>query len=195
MSETLPPLLHSERLTLRPLGAGDAPALFAIFSDPAVVRYWSRGAWTDMAQAEEMLVAASQGYADGSALRFGIVLTRTDELVGTASLFGVNRDNRRCEIGYALGSSFWGQGIVSEALPALVEHAFEGLGMNRIEADIDPRNIASGRVLEKLGFRQEGYMPERWIVAGETTDTAFYGLLKRGWEAHQRSRSSGDATG
>jgi RimJ/RimL family protein N-acetyltransferase len=195
MPETMPPVLTTERLTLRPLAAGDEAALFSIFSDPEVVRYWSRSAWTDMAQADEMLAAALRDYADGGGLRYGIVITGTGELVGVASLFAFNRDNRRCELGYVLGSRHWGRGYASEALVALLEHAFGALGMNRIEADIDPQNIASGRVLEKLAFRQEGFMPERWIVHGEKADTAFYGLLKRYWDARLPSRSSGAAAG
>ena len=193
MPASMPPILHSARLTLRPLGAGDGAALFAIFSDPEVVRYWSRGVWTEMAQAEEMLAAAARDYEDGSGLRYGIVLTATGELVGVASLFAFSRDNHRCELGYVLGSRHWNQGYVSEALVPVLEHAFGALGMNRIEADIDPRNVASGRVLEKLAFRREGFMPERWFVNGETADTAFYGLIKRYWDACAPSRSSRDA--
>jgi [ribosomal protein S5]-alanine N-acetyltransferase len=195
MPEALPPILHTARLTLRPLGEGDGPALFAIFSDPAVVRYWSRSAWTDMAQAEAMLAAAAEDYAGGTGLRYGIVVSATGELVGVASLFAFNRDNRRCELGYVLGSRHWGRGYVSEALVPVLDHAFGALDMNRIEADIDPRNIASQRVLEKLAFRREGFMPERWIVHGETADTAFYGLIKRYWDEREASRSSPGAAG
>ncbi|MET0982139.1 MAG: GNAT family N-acetyltransferase [Telluria sp.] len=195
MPESLPPVLHTARLTLRPLADGDGPALFAIFSDAEVVRYWSRSAWTGMEQAGEMLAAAAEGYADGSGLRYGIVVTATSELVGVASLFAFDHNNRRCDLGYVLGSRHWGQGYASEALVPVLDHAFETLNMNRIEADIDPRNIGSQRVLEKLAFRREGFMPERWIVHGETADTAFYGLLKRYWEARAASRSSADATG
>jgi RimJ/RimL family protein N-acetyltransferase len=61
----------------------------------------------------------------------------------------------------------------------LLDYGFKALDLNRVEADIDPRNTASARVLEKLGFRQEGYMPERWIVQGEPADTVYYGLLRR----------------
>jgi RimJ/RimL family protein N-acetyltransferase len=195
MPESMPPILTTDRLTLRPLATDDGPALFAIFSDPEVVRYWSRSAWTDMAQADDMLAAAQRDYADGSSLRYGIVVTATNELVGVASLFAFNRDNRRCELGYVLGSRHWGRGYASEALVPVLEHAFGALGMNRIEADIDPQNIASSRVLEKLAFRREGYMPERWFVHGETADTAFYGLLKRYWDARLPSRSSVAAAG
>ena len=124
MPESMPPVLTTGRLTLRPLAAGDEAALFAIFSDPEVVRYWSRNAWTDMAQAEEMLAAAAENYADGSGRRYGIVVTATGELVGVASLFAFNRDNRRCELGYVLGSRHWGQGYASEALVPVLDHAF-----------------------------------------------------------------------
>jgi RimJ/RimL family protein N-acetyltransferase len=182
MSEVLPPILHTARLQLRPLADGDGPALFTIFSDPAVVRYWSRSAWTDMAQADEMLAAAAAGYADGSGLRYGIVLRVSGELVGVASLFAFDRSNRRCDLGYVLASRHWGNGYATEALAPVLDHAFGALGMNRIEADIDPRNAGSRQVLEKLAFQREGYMPERWIVHGETADTEFYGLLKRYWD-------------
>ena len=67
--------------------------------------------------------------------------------------------------------------------------------MNRIEADIYPRHDASARLLERLGFRQEGYLPERWFVHGEFADTAFYGLLRRYWDERAALRSSVHATG
>jgi RimJ/RimL family protein N-acetyltransferase len=70
---------------------------------------------------------------------------------------------------------------MAEALPALVAHAFGALDLNRLEADIDPRNTASARVLERLGFRREGLLRERWIVNGEKSDSAIYGLLRAEW--------------
>jgi RimJ/RimL family protein N-acetyltransferase len=97
----------------------------------------------------------------------------------STAVLATKRLKRRCEIGYALASKHWGQGYATEALEALLDHGFRALGLNRVEADIDPHNVGSARVLEKLGFRQEGYMPERWIVHGEPADTAFYGLLRR----------------
>lgn len=68
-----------------------------------------------------------------------------------------------------------------EALQALLEFGFGELDLNRIEADIDPRNSASARTLERLGFTKEGYLRERWIVGDEVSDTAIYGLLRREW--------------
>jgi RimJ/RimL family protein N-acetyltransferase len=174
--------LATERLLLRWMDERDVAAHYAVFSDPQVTRYWSRGPWTDIAQSAEAIAATMAAYADGSGLRLGIELRTTGELIGNVSLHHFVDASRRCEIGYALGSKHWGQGYVTEALEAMIRHGFDTLGLNRIEADIDPRNIGSARVLEKLGFRKEGHMPERWIVGGETADTAFYGLLRRYWD-------------
>lgn len=180
MTAPTPFVIATRRLRLRWLDEGDAAAQFAIYSDPEVTRYWSAGAWTAMAQAEEQIAKTLAGYEDGSSLRFGIELE--DRLIGNVSLFGISAPNRRCEAGYALGRAHWGQGYASEALRAVLDYGFRELGLNRVEADIDPRNGASAGVLERLGFCKEGYMPERWIVNGEAADTVFYGLLKRQWD-------------
>jgi RimJ/RimL family protein N-acetyltransferase len=195
MPDTLPPVLTTPRLRLRPFKDGDAASLFSIFSDDEVVRFWSVGAWTDIGQAEKMIEEARLAYREGGLSRYAIVLAESDELIGICNLRGFFEQNRRCELGYALGSAYWGRGYAFEALEALLGHAFSRLDMNRIEADIDPRNDASARLLARLGFRQEGYMPERWIVHGEKADTAFYGLLRRYWDERALSRSSPEAAG
>ncbi len=183
MPALTPTVLATPRLRLRWLEEGDAAAQFALFSDPKVVRYWSSGPWTDMAQADEQVAKTLAGYRDGSGVRFGIELD--GRLIGNVCLFAFSEQNRRCELGYVLGSAYWGHGYATEALGASLEYGFRELGLNRVEADIDPRNGASARVLERLGFCKEGYMPERWIVNGETADTAVYGLLKRQWDARR----------
>ena len=104
-------------------------------------------------------------------------------LIGTCSLFNVSKQCRRAEIGYGIAPAYWRQGYMFEAVSALLAFAFDTLAMNRLEADIDPRNTASARSLEKLGFQREGLLPERWIVDGEVSDSALYGLLARAWQA------------
>lgn len=175
--------LRTKRLLLRPLTANDAPPLLEIFSDPVVMRYWSTLPWTEMAQAEAMIARDASGHQTGEHLRLGIELAATGQLIGTCTLFGINTESRRAELGYGLRASAWGQGYMAEALPALVHYGFESLNLNRIEADIDPRNLASQRSLERLGFTKEGTLRERWIVGDEVSDTAFYGLLRRDWAA------------
>ncbi|MCC2954203.1 GNAT family N-acetyltransferase [Massilia sp. IC2-477] len=186
MSSYPTPILTTSRLTLRPMTMEDAADLFAVFSDPAVVRYWSAPTWTSIAFAEQNIERALESYREQSEVRFGIELAETGQLIGTANLHHFFPQNRRCEIGYALGSAYWGKGFASEALEAAIDYAFHELRLNRIEADIDPRNAASAGVLERMGFRKEGYMPERWFVHGEMADTINYGLLRSYWDERGR---------
>lgn len=175
----------TERLLLRPLVAADAGALFAVFSDPEVTRYWSSPAWNDMEQAVQYIASAEEEISSGAAFRLGIEVAATGQLVGQAALHHFDQQNRRCEVGYALDRAHWGKGYLGEALAAMLEHGFTRLDLNRVEADIDPRNAASARALERLAFRHEGLLRERWIVGGEVCDTAFYGLLRRDWQTRR----------
>ncbi|MFN3792423.1 GNAT family N-acetyltransferase [Massilia sp.] len=183
MSSYPTPILTTERLTLRPMTMRDAADLFAVFSDPAVVRYWSAEPWTSISFAENAIARALDGYRDQSEVRFGIELAETGLLIGTVNLHHFFPQNRRCELGYALGSPHWGKGYATEALEVALDYGFHELRLNRVEADIDPRNGASAAVLERLGFRKEGYMPERWFVHGQMADTVNYGLLRSYWDA------------
>lgn len=186
MAAIEPVVLATERLLLRPLQAGDATALFAIFSHPEVMRFWSFVAWTGMEQADDYIANAAEGMASGACLRLGITLAGSGELIGQAALYKFDQGNRRCDVGYALGRAHWGSGYLAEAMEALLGHGFDALNLNRVEADIDPRNGASAKALERMGFRVEGLLRERWIIADEVSDTTFYGLLRSDWNARGR---------
>ena len=174
--------IRTERLLLRPLKASDADALFSIFSDPTVMRYWSTPPWTDI-DAAHTTIQHDLESSNGEYIRLGITLETNTRLLGTCTLFDINKICRRGEVGYALGSMAWGQGYMHEALTALLDYGFSTLNLNRVEADIDPRNHTSAKTLERLGFVKEGLLRERWIVDGELSDSALYGLLQREWNA------------
>ena len=180
--------LNTPRLQLRPLVPEDASALYALHADPQVMRYWSSPAWTRLAQAERMIEQDQQALARGDHLRLALVPRSGGPLIGLCSLFNGVPACRRAELGYILSAAAWGQGYMHEALQALLRHGFEVLDLNRIEADIDPRNTASARALQRLGFELEGLLRERWIVNGEVSDSGWYGLLRSRWVADQ-SRS------
>ena len=175
-----PVQLQTPRLTLRFVTAEDADALFRLFSDAEALRYWSSGPWLHPAQATDNIEQTLNSYTDGSALRLALVLP-DGELIGTASLYAFDRRNHRCEIGYMLARPHWGQRYMQEALAALIGYGFGALELHRIEADIHPDNIASGRILEGLQFRREGHLRERWFVSGEVSDSVIYGLLRSDW--------------
>lgn len=181
MNMVSPITLHTDRLVLRPLDVDDAAALFAMHADPEFMRYWSATPWTSIDQARVMIERDRVEIAAGLHLRLGVHRRNAPGLIGTVSLFQFNQACRRAEVGYGIARPFWRQGYMAEAVAALVMHAFATLGLNRLEADVDPRNLGSVRGLEKLGFVREGYLRERWIVGGEVSDTALYGLLAREW--------------
>jgi RimJ/RimL family protein N-acetyltransferase len=181
MTAFTPVVLATERLRLRWMDKNDIAAQYAIFSDPEVTRYWSVGAWTSIEQSREAYERAVADYRDGTGLRFAMELAGQPGMIGSVTLHKFADQGRRCEIGYALARPYWRQGYVAEAVRAVVEHGFSALGLRRIEADVDPCNMPSARILERLGFRKEGFMPERWTVNGEPADTVFYGLLKSYW--------------
>ena len=175
--------LQTERLLLRHIREGDAAALFAIYSDPEVMRYWSCPPWRQMAQAEQHVAMTLAGYEDASLFTMGMTLPETGELIGVCRLHQFNRQNRRCEMGYILSRAHWGKGYMQEAIAATVSHGFRAFGLHRIEADVDPRNAASATLLKRLHFVHEGHLRQRWIVDGEVCDTDFFGLLRSDWAA------------
>lgn len=170
--------LDTARLCLRPLVASDAAALLAIHADPEVMRYSNTRPWTSIDQAHALIARDLKGLAAGSHLCLGIVPAAEGRVVGTCTLFSIDRASRRAELGFALGRFAWRQGWMNEALVAFLAFGFEAMNLHRVEADIDPRNLASARTLTRLGFRREGLLRERWIVEDEISDTEFYGLLR-----------------
>jgi RimJ/RimL family protein N-acetyltransferase len=181
-------VLPAGRVRLRKLVQSDTTALFGMFSHPEVMRYWSRPAMTEMAQAEALFQQVVADYETGNSLPLAIERSDDNAFVGNCTLHHFHETSRRAEIGYALARPFWGRGYMHEALQTLVTYAFEGLGLNRLEADIDPRNAPSARSLERLGFLKEGHLRQRWIVNGEVSDTGFYGLLRSEWRGPAKPR-------
>lgn len=173
--------LATDRLLLRPLGDADAPGLFAVSGDPQVARFLSRPTWTSLDQATAKIARDREAMQRGEYVQLGIVRHEDGLLLGDCCLFKFVPGQRRAEIGYSLRRDAWGQGYMHEALGALLACAFGTLDLHRVEADIDPRNVASARVLERHGFQREGLLRERWIVAGELSDSAIYGLLRSEW--------------
>ena len=185
------PTLTSRRLSLRWLEERDAADLFAIFSDPHVMRYWSSTPWTDEAAGLELVQSVRRNFVVGSLYQWGVVRRDEDAVIGTCTLAGVDARNRRAEIGFILRRDHWGRGYMLEATRTLLRFAFEQLALHRVEADVDPRNDASIRLIERLGFQREGHLRERWLVGEEINDTIMYGLLQREWQATGQSDSSG----
>lgn len=177
------PTIEADRVVLRWLAERDLEALFAIFSDPEVMRFWSSPPFADSGGARRLLDSIHEHFRKKTLFQWGVARRSDDQVIGTCTLAWLDADNRRAELGFALGREHWGNGYMSEALPALLDFAFGELKLHRIEADVDPRNASSIRLIEKLGFQREGYLRERWLVGGEAQDAVFYGVLAREWRS------------
>ena len=175
------PTIDGSRVPLRWISAADADAFYAIYSNPEVMRYWSTPPLVDRGAAANLIKEIHESWKRRAILKWGIALRTDNQLIGSITLFNLDFNHRRAEIGYALGRDYWGRGYMNESLMALLKYAFEVLDLHRIEADVDPRNANSIKTVERLGFRREGYLRERWQVSGEIQDAYFYGLLRREW--------------
>lgn len=175
------PTLSTARLRLRPVADTDVDALYALHSDPRVLRYWDAPPWTDRARAERFVSASRQLADDGTGVRLAVERLDDGALIGWCSLSRWNPDYRSAAIGYCYGEAAWGRGYATEAALALLAWAFETLDLNRVQAETDTRNLASARVLEKLGFVREGTLREDCVVDGDVSDSWVYGLLRREW--------------
>jgi ribosomal-protein-alanine N-acetyltransferase len=175
------PSLHTSRLRLRSFADTDADDLFSLHSNATVLRYWDSPPWTERARAERFLTTCRQIEQDGTGARLAVDRESDGAFIGWCSLHRWNPDFRSASLGYCFGEAAWGHGYATEAARAVLEWAFDALDLNRVQAEADTRNVASARVLEKLGFVREGTLREDCIVNGDVSDSWVYGLLRREW--------------
>lgn len=180
------PSLSGDRVRLRALHDEDAPALLAIFGDAAVMQFWSSPPLENLSAAQDLLEEIRSGFETRRLFQWGVALIDTNLVIGTCTLYQMDLRNRRCELGFAMQSSCWGKGLATEAVTLAIRFAFDVLDLHRLEADVDPDNIRSLRLLERLGFVREGYLRERWHHLGQLRDTVFLGLLRAEWRGRAK---------
>lgn len=185
------PLLLTARLRLRPFGDADADRLFALHSSTHVMRYWDSAPWNERARAERFIAMCGQMAEEGTGARVAIDRVSDGAFVGWCGLTQWDPGNRSASLGYVLDGAMWGHGYATEAAHALLRWAFDTLDLNRVQAEADTRNVASARVLEKLGFVREGTLREDCVVNGEVSDSWVFGLLRREWQSSMTVPTSG----
>ena len=176
------PQLETKDLLLRRIHPSDASALFKIFADGEVTRFYDDDAFTDISQASDQIADWENGFADNRCIRWGIVSKVKDDLIGSCGCYGFHSWNNRASIGYELERISWRQGIMTEALSAIIDFGFSRLELNRIDAVVMPENTASINMLEKLGFRNEGLLREyeKWGSKG-FVDLCVFAMLRKDW--------------
>lgn len=172
------PIIATERLSLRDVTEEDIPSLFELRSNSQLMRYMDSDKPTTVAEARIFYDRVRTGLENRTGISWSITLKdEGDVAVGNIGLFNIRKEHFRTEIGYFLHPRLHRKGLMSEALTAVCNYAFSGLHLHSIEANVNPENIASRKLLEKHGFRQEAYFRESFYHSGKFLDAAIYCLI------------------
>ncbi|MDZ4711194.1 MAG: GNAT family N-acetyltransferase [bacterium] len=173
------PEIHTDNLTLRNILHGDAKDIYSVYSDPEAMKYFGKHPMESISGAAEMVDTVAKAFSDHEGLRWGICFRNSDELIGTAGIWRIDKRHCRGEIGYELKREYWEKGIMTEAFKAIVDFGFNDLNLHTIEANTDPLNIASMKLLEKSGFVKEGYLKESYFFDGKFYDNVIYSIVRK----------------
>ena len=178
------PQLETERLLLRETRLQDAEAIFAVFSDPGVTQFQDLDTFTSI---EEAMSTTGYAYAvierrakrfeRGDAIRWGIARKQDNVVIGSCG-FTWNPQENAAEIGYELANTFWRQGIMTEAVRTILQFGFEKMGLRFVLAQVMLDNIASKKLLEKLGFQSQGVLKQCGFFKGQFHDLEQFVLNK-----------------
>ena len=175
------PTLETERLILRKMVLNDAEAVFAYASNSEVSRYTLWETHRSIEDSRAFLEFATQKYENGGEPDWGIVYRGNGCLVGACGLVNWEAEHARAEVGFVLSREYWGRGLMSEAVRAILRFGFERMNLNRIEARCIAENAASARVMEKAGMVYEGTLRQREYIKGAYRDIKLYAILKKGF--------------
>jgi len=178
-SEAPFPALATPRLHLRAIQPTDAEDVFAFKSDRAVMDFYGDEPHQSLEETQTLIRELAEAYIKRDAIHWGITRLHDDHVIGSCTLF--LHAPHYAEIGYELHPAYWRQGLMTEALTAIVTYGFTDLGLQRIEAAMDGRNVPSRQLLLKLGFSYEGNLRQRFFFGNEFLDAHYFGMLRSEW--------------
>jgi len=170
--------LQTNRLFLRPIAVGDAPALFEARGDAEAMRYWDWPAQKDVAAVEQILAEHIPELANETTKWWAVALTPDGPAIGECDLSEIYTHHGRAEVGFLFARRHWGQGYAREAMERVIAYGFHDLGLTRLWARFHDGNDASKRLLEKLGFTYEGRLRSHIARDGARRDCLVYGRLR-----------------
>ena len=171
------PVLQTKNLILKEIKYEYADDIFNIYNNPEVSSHYALDTFKSVEDAERLIDWYEQKLKERKAIRWGIAYKNSPVIVGTCGLYSISPD--KAKIGYDLNSKYWGMGIMSEALPEIINYAFSDLGINRVEVYIMMENSGSFGFIKKLGFTLEGTLREYEYFKGKHHDMAIFSLLKK----------------
>ena len=172
------PILNTQRLLLRQITQDDDRSLLEVLSDEDTCEYLTHNAVNDIANIQRMIYGMQRFFDEKQRIRWGIAKRQDNSIIGHCGFFDIDKANCCAEISYCLKSGLWGQGIMTEALDAMLKFGFEDYGLNRIVAKVMKDNVGSVKVLQKLGFVHEGILRESLYKNGKYHDLMIFSILK-----------------
>lgn len=173
------PVLETKNLTLRKILLTDQKEVYSIRSSKEAMKYFGKHPYKSPAEALGFVYSEVNAFQNHEGIRWAICLKNSDKLIGSAGFWRIDRRHLRGEIGYELLPEFWKKGIMYEALSAIINFGFEKMHFHSIEANTDPLNTASMKLLERLGFVKEGLLKESFYFDGKFYDNVLYSLVKK----------------
>ncbi len=171
------PIIKTERLLLRQVNNDDVNEIFVLRSDERVMRYLDKTPAQSLDEAYEFIKKITELEKNSEAVTWGIALKNEHNLIGTICLWNIQKEHYRAEVGYNLHPDYWAKGIMQEAIQAVIDYGFNSMKLHSIEANVNPGNAASIRLLERNKFKQEAYFKENFYFNGKFLDSAIYSLL------------------
>ena len=174
--------LETERLILRPININDAESIFHYRADAITNQFqgWIPKNIVDVQDFIKNRVSSTIN-VNGTWFQFAIILKTTGELIGDTGLHFFDKENKQVEIGCTISKNYQGNGYATEALSEIMKYLFDTLNKHRIIASIDPRNINSIKLVEKLNFRKEAHFKESIMSNDVWVDDLIYAILKIEW--------------
>ncbi|KZE69240.1 alanine acetyltransferase [Fictibacillus phosphorivorans] len=172
------PIIETERLILREVTLKDAEDMLTYLSDPDVVKHMGLEPYQTVEDVQSEIQWYQSIVKEGSGVRWGITLRNSGKVIGSCGFLNRAPKHFRAEVGFELSKQYWGKGIASEALEAVVKFGFKHMELERIEALIEPGNTSSQMLVEKTGFVREGLLRHYEYTCGKFDDLLIYSILK-----------------
>jgi len=174
------PLLSTERLLLRQIGREDVTGVFSLRSDKRIMQFIDRPLLQSIDDAYELIQKTDDSLSANDGITWGISLKNDTQLIGTIGFWRIAKEHYRAEIGYLLHPDFQGKGMMREALTAVLDYGFRTMGLHSVEANVNPANSASRKLMESNNFIMEAYFKENYYHDGKFLDSVIYSLLAPG---------------
>ena len=177
------PILDTERMQLRRITKDDVNELFRLRSDKKITEYLDRDPPKDMSEIFEWLKKADDEIDQNRGISWGMYLKGEPKLIGSIGLWRTVPEHHFAEIGYSMLNEHQRKGLMFEAMIAALKYGFNVMQLHRVEANINPLNIPSQKILEKAGFVKEAHFVENYFYNGKFSDSGIYSLLARNFKS------------